>query len=83
MPNRRIAVTLEESIAILLEVQSGRCRQDRDYVVAPEPLYKPRQQIVRNGIKERLVAVLTLDCAGSKTSNDMFLSCEVKDQRRH
>src|ERR1700747_1830347 len=56
MPNRRITVTLKEVIGIIFEVQSGWWRQDRDYVVPPEPLYKPRQQIVRNGIKDRLVA---------------------------
>ena len=56
VPNCRIAVTLEELIGILLEIQFRRHRQDRSYVIAPGPLYEPGENIVREGIKDRLVA---------------------------
>jgi hypothetical protein len=55
VPNGRIAVTLEELIGILLKIQSRRRRQDRDYLIAPEPLDEPGEKIVRDGIKDRLV----------------------------
>jgi hypothetical protein len=56
VPNRRIAVTLEELIAILAEIQSRWGRQDWDDLIAPEPLDEPGEKIVRDGIKYRLVA---------------------------